>query len=122
MSIARACALLSIAIAVAASLAACDAAPKGGDGKPSTATTKPRAPKASELPADMVAAVSPELYSATATSPLCNGLAKTRWVLEDYLRKYRFQGVADHLGIAQHLTRRPLGNLDACIHDHDARA
>ena len=27
----------------------------------------------------------------------------------------------DHLGIAQHPTRRPLGNLDARIHDYDAR-
>lgn len=27
-------------------------------------------------------------------------LAKTRWVLEDYLRRYEFQGIADYLGIA----------------------
>lgn len=41
------------------------------------------------------------------------GLAKTRWVLEEYLSRYRFQSVAEHLGLS--LDRLPVVAREAAL-------
>lgn len=46
------------------------------------------------------------------------GLAKTRWVLDTYLRKYRFAGIADHLGVSHpplSLAERPPPEIESAV-------